>query len=356
MSTTPRRWIAVITASAAIAAVPVIAAPLSPRDIRVVDDATVALAAAWSPEQQAVIDDFHRGGLAEVLRVQGTTRLTQPDQVQIINDFFEGGVVQTEGRRWIALFSDPQQQAFLQDLLTGGVVQIVRNRLLGSTADPTTRAAIIAFFPDEVTDYRGGPITMIQRRLIAAAKGNEFVVGLVNAVFDNPILLTVRRLIGGGPIIGTPLNDLPPLEPEPVTADEPRTDTASRTSPKAAVAVVDSTPSPEPEQEPEPEREPAPTPEPESEPLASSTPQTRPATAAETDVIKTGNKVEPTTLAGASRPQPAANVFTVFGQVAEAVAAGVAGLAGVPAPAATTAPATDAGEQNDADGSKSGES
>ena len=48
------------------------------------------------------------------------------------------------------------------------------------------RQAIINFFPDEVTDYRGGPLTVLQRRLIAAAKGNTTVIALVNAVFDNP--------------------------------------------------------------------------------------------------------------------------------------------------------------------------
>lgn len=371
MSRTPRHWIAVIAASATLAAVPAIAPPLTPRDVRVVDDVDVALAASWSPEQQAVIDDFHRGGLAEVLRVQGTARLTHPDQVQIINDFFEGGVVQTEGRRWIALFNDPQQQAFLRDLLTGGVVQIVRNRLLDSTADPSTRAAIVAFFPDEVTDYRGGPITMIQRRLIAAAKGNPFVIGLVNAVFDNPVLLAVRRLIGGGPIIGTPLYDLPPLQPPPAAAtpDEPAPATSvaattepapspvDRKTPKPVVAQIDSSPSPlfdGPADQPEVEQvvsatsdasavtTPAnPGPETETRTETTTEPETKPDV---TDVVKTGNKVAPTTLAGAGRPEMNGGPLAVFGQVAAAVVAGVAGvagLAGAPAPANPPSAAAD---------------
>lgn len=329
MSRSPRRWIAVVTASAAVAAVPAIASPLSPNDIRVVHDVHVALAASWSPEQQAVIDDFTRGGVAEVLRVQATARLTQPDQVQIIDDFFEGGVVQTEGRRWLGLFNDPQQQAFLRDFLTGGVVQIARNRLLDATGDPGARAAIVAFFPDEITDYRGGPITMLQRRLIAAAKGNPFVIGLVNVVFDNPVVLTVRRLIGGGPIIGTPLPDLPPLE----VADPPKVApvtpvvTKDAKEAKQPAALADSRmPSATPA-EPAVEN-PAPDPEP-----------------ADVDVVKTGNKVEPTTLAGADRPKPGAPGWGVFGQVAEAVGAGLAGLAGAPAPAPVPAAddASDAG-------------
>lgn len=344
MSRSPRRWIAVVTASAALAATPVVAAPLSPREVRVVDDVHVALAAGWSPEQQAVIDDFHRGGLAEVLRLQGTARLTQPDQIQIIDDFFEGGVIQTEGRRWLGLFHDPQQQAFLQDFLTGGVVQIVRNRLLDATGDPNARAAIIAFFPDEITDYRGGPITMLQRRLIAAAKGNQFVIGLVNAVFDNPVVLTVRRLIGGGPIIGTPLPDLPPLE----TADSPKAAVATSvatTEAKQPAAPTDSRQASAKPAEPAVDHQPA---GPESDPA-----DVEPGSAG-VDVIKTGNKVEPTTLAGTDRPKPGTASWGVFGQVAEAVAAGLAGLAGAPVPETAPAPAadgsSDAGTSTDASG------
>ena len=341
MSRSPRRWIAVVTASAAVAAVPAIASPLPPKDIRVVHDVHVALAASWSPEQQAVIDDFTRGGLAEVLRVQATARLTQPDQVQIIDDFFEGGVVQTEGRRSLGLFNDPQQQAFLRDFLTGGVVQIARNRLLDATGDPGARAAIVAFFPDEITDYRGGPITMLQRRLIAAAKGNPFVVGLVNAVFDNPVVLTVRRLIGGGPIIGTPLPDLPPLE----VADPPKvapvapvvTKDAKET--KQPAALADSRmPSATPAETAVANA--APDPAPDLEPAD-----------VDVDVVKNGNKVEPTTLAGADRPKPGAPGWGVFGQIAEAVGAGLAGLAGAPAPA----PAPSADDASDA-GTSTGES
>jgi hypothetical protein len=358
VSHTPRRWIAVIVASVAVAAVPAIAPPLSPREVRVVDDVNVTLAASWSPEQQAVLDDFSRGGLAEVLRVQGTSRLTQPDQVQIINDFFEGGVLQTEGRRWISLFADPQQQQFLTDVLAGGVVQVVRNRLLDSTTDPGARAAIIAIFPDEITDYRGGPITMLQRRLIAAAKGNPFVIGLVNAVFDNPVVLTIRRLIGGGPIIGTPLPDLPPTD-QPVNSSVPVetstpavTDTvAPAVEKKAETVAVAATRSPA-EAATDPSAEAAPVPEvaePDTEPATKTA--NAPESETETDVVKTGNKVEPTTLAGPGRTRPAGGGFGVFGQVADAITAGLAGLAGA---YNTPAPTADSGAATGTDTSPSG--
>ena len=311
MSESPRRWIAVITASAVVAAVPAFAPPLSPSDIRVVDDVHVALTASWSPEQQSVIDDFRRGGLAEVLRVQTTSRLQSPHQTQIVNDFFQGGVIQTEGHRFLQLFTDPQQQEFISDFLTGGVIQMVRNRLLDATTDPDARDAIIGFFPDEVTDYRGGPITMIHRRLIAAAKGNTALIGLVNAVFDNPVVLAVRHLIGGGPLIGTPLHELPPLpqddasvrtaavESAAETADEPASPVDSD-KPKQVVADAHST-----------------TP---SSYTAESTPPADPTVDPAASDIKSGNKVVPTTLAGPDRPKASTGSWGIFGQVAESIA------------------------------------
>ena len=141
-----------------------------------------------------MIDDFKHGGLAQVLLHQLTSRTTDPNQLQILNDFFEGGVFQSEAHRFLQLFTDPQQQQFINDFVTGGVIQIVRNRLLDATSNPQMRQAINNFFPDEVTDYRGGPLTVLQRRLIAAAKGNATVIALVNAVFDNPILKFVRHV------------------------------------------------------------------------------------------------------------------------------------------------------------------
>lgn len=344
MNYTPRRWTAVIVASAAVAAVPSIAPPLSPQQVRAVADVNVTLAASWSPEQQAVLDDFSRGGLAEVLRVQGTSRLTQPDQVQIINDFFEGGVLQTEGRRWISLFADPQQQQFLTDLLAGGVVQVVRNRLLDSTTDRVARAAITAIFPDEITDYRGGPITMLQRRLIAAAKGNQLVIGLINIVFDNPAVLTVRRLIGGGPIIGTPLPDLPPVD-QPVnssvyvdlTPAPTVVDTVAATAQRTTRESVADNVSPA-----ETVTEPRTVTAADTESGANDPPRRAENTEnTAADVVKTGNKVEPTTLAGPDRPKPSGGVLDAFGQVAGAVTAGLAGLASAYNQPAPTTPAAD---------------
>lgn len=344
MPTSPRRWIAVTAASAALATLPAVTPYPTSRDVRVVDHANVALTASWSPEQQAVIDDFARGGLAEVLRAQATSRLTHPDQVQIVNDFFEGGVIQTEGRRWIGLFADPQQQAFLTDLLTGGVVQIVRNRLLDSTSDPAARAAITAFFPDEVTDYRGGPITMLQRRLIAAAKGNQLVIAVVNAVFDNPITLTVRRLIGGGPIIGTPLPDLPPLEPtvtatRPAPAGEVATPTpapvAGITAPEGDSRVIPPRPSPAvPERYDDATTAIAAPTEPEEPNVAAADPAGEPA-----DIVKTGNKVAPTTLVPGAHRSSEPGGSGVFGLIGEALVAPIAGAdAPTAAPAAPSAP------------------
>jgi hypothetical protein len=68
----------------------------------------------------------------------------------------------------------------IDDFITGGVIQVVRNRLLDATSNPRMRQAIIGFFPDEVTDSRGGPLTVLQRRLVAAAKGNTTVIALVS--------------------------------------------------------------------------------------------------------------------------------------------------------------------------------
>ena len=272
-----------------------------------------------------------------------TSRLQSPDQTQIINDFFQGGVIQTEGRRWLQLFHDPNQQEFIYDFLTGGVVQMVRNRLLDETTNPGVRDAIIAFFPDEVTDYRGGPITMIQRRLIAAAKGNTALISLVNLAFDNPVVLAVRHLIGGGPLIGTPLNELPPLEepaaPASIAAattapdvDEPAPPVTQKSSNKA-VAIDDSATPPAENAEAEAVTAPAAT------TLDSgSDPPDEQAGATVSDVVKTGNKVSPTTVAGGKPTTKGTVSWGVFGQVAESI---VKSLAGKHAPAGTADTGTD---------------
>jgi hypothetical protein len=149
-----------------------------------------------------VIADFKHGGLAQVLLHQLTSRTTDPDQLQILNDFFEGGVYQSEAHRFLQLFKDPQQQQFIRDFVAGGLIQVVRNRLLDATSDPQMRQAIINFFPDEVTDYRGGPLTVLQRRKF------------------------VRHVIGAGPIIGTPLDELPDLPTS--SLDAPAENTVNR--------------------------------------------------------------------------------------------------------------------------------
>jgi hypothetical protein len=393
-----------MAAAVAVAAVPALAPRLAPKDIRVVQSTQVALAAepaagpnlvsdyfgaypaggaagspgvsgrvqqlptkataddsdpgslaaGLAPDQQQVIDDFRHGGLAEVLRVQATSRLQAPYQVQIINDFFEGGVFQSEAHRFLQLFTDPQQQEFINDFVTGGVIQIVRNRLLDATSDPAARAAITDFFPDEVTDYRGGPITVLQRRLIAAAKGNTVVINLVNAVFDNPIVLAVRHLIGGGPLIGTPLNELPEVvsvhsfaasverpvskSPEPSAAEQPASapSSASRVAPKPAAATADST---TPAAEPGPvtteltdsRAEPA-TSSAVSKPKPTATARADTDDAKDADVVKTGNKVEPTTVKDVEHPKSGEGSRGLFGQVADAISKSVAG--GNPATAA----------------------
>jgi hypothetical protein len=416
------RWISVMAAVLTVAAIPAIAAPLAPKDIRVVKAAEVALTAQPSgvvnpvnhfdapraddvagtisvpvvvrqslnslpgnaiggsistqdtserADISVVIDDFEQGGLAQVLLHQLTSRTTDPDQLQILNDFFEGGVFQSEAHRFLQLFQDPQQQQFIRDFVTGGLVQVVRNRLLDATTDPQMRQAIINFFPDEVTDYRGGPLTVLQRRLIAAAKGNTTVIALVNAVFDNPVVTFVRHVIGGGPIIGTPLDELP--DPPATSLAAPDEDTASKTPTPAVVEKTAVASASARRATPEPAAVPAEATTPPAEPAASSAAlesspaeTTEPAAAATTssdasksktdakpeagphapdvadvsdvsDAIKTGNKVEPTTTPSATRPKPGGGLG-IFGQVAEGIAKTLAG-----GDAAATAPAAAGG-------------
>jgi hypothetical protein len=420
------RWISVMAAALTVAAIPAIAPPLAPNDIRVVKATEVALTAQPSGlvnpvnyfdtpsagdvagttgvpvvvrqslkslpgnaigapvstqdssgkgDISVVIDDFKHGGLAQVLLHQLTSRTTDPDQLQILNDFFEGGVYQSEAHRFLQLFKDPQQQQFIRDFVTGGLIQVVRNRLLDATTNPQMRQAIINFFPDEVTDYRGGPLTVLQRRLLAAAKGNTTVIALVNAVFENPIVSAVRHVIGGGPIIGTPLDELPDLPTSSLAA--PAEDTVSTTpkpavvektagasasarratpEPAAAPAEVTTPPAEPAASSAAPESSPAKTTEPPAEattssdakPKTNATPEAEPQAPDVSDVIKTGNKVEPTTTPGAKRPKPGGG-FGIFGQVAEAIAKTLAG-----GNACATAPAA-AGGAHEGASSEAGE-
>lgn len=324
---TAPRWISLIAASMTVASVASVAPPLAPRDQHVVNATAVALTAASSaitqvvqpppvstlfdpnvtpvlaslstalyvqllasfqdPQQQEVIGDFFTGGIAGVLKKQATSRLQSPDQTQILNDFFEGGVFQSEAHRFLQLFTDPDQHQFISDFVTGGLIQVVRNRLLDATTDPGQRAAIIAFFPDEVTDYRGGPIAVVQRRLIAAAKGNPVVIGLVNAIFENPVVVTVQHLLGGGPLVGTPLHELPPITPDAAVAP-PHTATVAEptTTPSEAIVTqqVSETTTVSTQRK---------TTESSAEPTTTPAPKVEPEKTPEADVMKTGNKVEP---------------------------------------------------------------
>ena len=416
-----------MAAALTVAAIPAIAPPLAPKDIRAVRATEVALTAQPSgranpvnlyfdaPSAGAVagttsvsvvvhqplkplrgnaigasvatqdspgnadisvaIDDFKHGGLAQVLLHQLTSRTTDPDQLQILDDFFEGGVYQSEAHRFLQLFKDPQQQQFIRDFVTGGLIQVVRNRLLDATSNPQMRQAIIDFFPDEVTDYRGGPLTVLQRRLVAAAKGNATVIALVNAVFDNPVVKFVRHVIGGGPIIGTPLDQLPDLPtssldapaentvtptPKPAVVEktagasasarraaaEPATAPAEVTTPPAEPAASSAVPDPSPAEATEPRAE-ATTSSGASKPKTNAKPEAEPQASDVADVsevIKTGNKVEPAVTPGAKRPK-AGGGFGIFGQVAEAIAKSLGG-----GNAAATAPAAAGGG---ADGAQS---
>jgi hypothetical protein len=346
--TTPSRWLGVVAASLTVASVTAVASPLAPRDAQVAHATEVALAAQSTglvvapppptvstlfdpavtpvlanlstaiyrqlllsfqdPQQQEVIGDFFHGGIAGVLKKQATSRLQSPDQTQILNDFFQGGVYQSEAHRFLQLFTDPDQHQFISDFVTGGLVQVVRNRLLDATADPGQRAAIIAFFPDEVTDYRGGPIAVVQRRLIAAAKGNPVVIGLVNTIFENPVVVAVQHLIGGGPLIGTPLHELPPITPDAAVAP-PHTATVVEPAPKpAAIKEVSTTPTSSStrrtvtkrvDEEPVP---PTTKPTPKVDTEKTSDKDAEKTVAA--DVIKSGNKVEPAGVDGPTRPKP----------------------------------------------------
>lgn len=378
--TSPSRWVGAAAAALTVASVTTVAAPLAPRDVRVVHATEVALAAASSkvvravqplpvstlfdpavtpvlahlstavyrqlllsfrdPQQQEVIGDFFHGGIAGVLKKQATSRLTSPDQTQILDDFFEGGVFQSEAHRFLQLFNDPDQHQFISDFVTGGLIQVVRNRLLDATADPGQRAAIIAFFPDEVTDYRGGPIAVVQRRLIAAAKGNPVVIGLVNGIFENPVVVAVQHILGGGPLIGTPLHELPPITPDAGVAP-PHTAAASKTLASQEISGVPSSSArhsaPEPVAE-EAVTKPAKTavPEKKADKDVEQTEATTTKTTSTNDVMKTGNKVEPAGTADVSRPKP------------------TKGDSATPAPEADTTPAAspgaDTGSKSSADG------
>ena len=341
---TAPRWVG-IAAALTVASVTTVAAPLAPKDIDVVHATEVALAARSTglavpvtpqpvsslfdpavtpvlahlstavyrqlllsfrdPQQQEVIGDFFHGGIAGVLKKQATSRLTSPDQTQILNDFFEGGVFQSEAHRFLQLFTDPDQHQFISDFVTGGLIQVVRNRLLDATADPGQRAAIIAFFPDEVTDYRGGPIAVVQRRLIAAAKGNPVVIRLVNGIFENPVVVAVQHILGGGPLIGTPLHELPPITPDAAVAP-PHTATAPK---PAAIQQVSTTPTtsarhgaPEPVDE---ETVTTPTKTADTEKKADHDAEKKDVQkTVTTDVMKTGNKIEPAGTEAGTNTKP----------------------------------------------------
>lgn len=285
------------------------------------------------PQQQEVIGDFFHGGIAGVLKKQATSRLTSPDQTQILNDFFEGGVFQSEAHRFLQLFTDPDQHQFISDFVTGGLIQVVRNRLLDATADPRQRAAIIAFFPDEVTDYRGGPIAVVQRRLIAAAKGNPVVIGLVNGIFENPVVVAVQHLIGGGPLIGTPLHELPPITPDAGVAP-PHTVSVVK-SPAIqdfSATPVTSARHSAPESDDQPVAKPTPTTDTETKPDKNDVVKT-----VATDVMKTGNKVEPAGTEDDTRPKPNKSESAT------------------PAPEADTTPAASPGDDTASAGSADGD-
>ena len=341
---TAPRWVGFAAAALTVASVTTVAAPLAPNDIHVAHATEVALAARSTglaavppppvstlfdpavtpvlahlstavyrqlllsfrdPQQQEVIGDFFHGGIAGVLKKQATSRLTSPDQTQILNDFFEGGVFQSEAHRFLQLFTDPDQHQFISDFVTGGLIQVVRNRLLDATADPGQRAAIIAFFPDEVTDYRGGPIAVVQRRLIAAAKGNPVVIRLVNGIFENPVVVAVQHILGGGPLIGTPLHELPPITPDAAVAP-PHTATAPK---PAAIQQVSTTPTtsarhgaPEPVDD---ETVTTPTKTADTEKKADHDAEKKDVEkTVATDVMKTGNKVEPAGTGAGTNTKP----------------------------------------------------
>ncbi|GAB7069225.1 hypothetical protein H7J06_20440 [Mycobacterium hodleri] len=340
--TAPSRWVGLVAASLTVASVTAVASPLAPNDVRVARATEVALTAAVTnvaqvvqpppvstlfdpavtpvlanvstaiyrqlllsfqdPQQQEVIGDFFHGGIAGVLKKQATSRLQSPDQTQILDDFFEGGVYQSEAHRFLQLFTDPDQHQFISDFVTGGLIQVVRNRLLDATTDPGARQAIVDFFPDEVTDYRGGPIAVVQRRLIAAAKGNALVIGLVNGVFENPVVVAVQHILGGGPLIGTPLHELPPITPDAAVAP-PHTATVAEPAPKlAAIQSVSSTPT-GPAQRKTPEVTATSTLKVDTEPVKTSKEKDAEKTEA-ADVIKSGNKVEPAAVENTTRPKP----------------------------------------------------
>ena len=342
---TAPRWVGIAAAALTVASVTTVAAPLAPKDVHVVHATEVALAARSTglvtavtpppvstlfdpavtpvlahlstavyrqlllsfrdPQQQEVIGDFFHGGIAGVLKRQATSRLTSPDQTQILNDFFEGGVFQSEAHRFLQLFTDPDQHQFISDFVTGGLIQVVRNRLLDATADPGQRAAIIAFFPDEVTDYRGGPIAVVQRRLIAAAKGNPVVIRLVNGIFENPVVVAVQHILGGGPLIGTPLHELPPITPDAAVAPP---HTATVTKPPAIQEISEAPTTSARHSAPKPDDD-----EPVTTPTKTADTEKKADHDAEkkdvqktvtTDVMKTGNKVEPAGPEDDTHPKP----------------------------------------------------
>lgn len=169
------RWISVPALSLTVAAVPTIAPVLAPRDIRAVKASQVALGAE-SAGLITLVARYSRESLSGPNAA--STRKGDPapsDFSIVIDDFSHGGLAQVILHELTSRTTDPHQLPILHDFFQGGVIQMVRNRLLDATSSPQQRAAIIAFFPDEVTDYRGGPIDVVQRRLIAAAKGNPAV-------------------------------------------------------------------------------------------------------------------------------------------------------------------------------------
>lgn len=109
----------------------------------------------------------------------------------------------------------------------------------------------------------------------------------MNGIFENTAVVAVQHLIGGGPLIGTPLSELPPITPDAAVA-APHTVKVSEPAPTMPERPVSQrlsgqAPKPKPVADVEPEK------------------------MSDTDVMKTGNKVEPADVADTTRPKPDAN-------------------------------------------------
>ena len=276
-----------------------------------------------------MIGDFFHGGIAGVLKKQATSRLHSPDQTQILNDFFEGGVYQSEAHRFLQLFTDPDQHQFISDFVTGGLVQVVRNRLLDATADPANGPRSSPSSPTRSPTTAGDPSPSCSDGLIAAAKGNPVVIGLVNAIFENPVVVAVQHVLGGGPLVGTPLHELPPITPDAAVAP-PHTATVPQPAPKTTpVQTVSETPAASARHAaPEPVDE-APVTKVAKAALKEDTEKEAVTTAGTTvsaDVVKSGNKVEPAGIESPTRTKSAESSATPSSPVAETPAADDTGV------------------------------